>query len=119
MGGSFIINPVYRSLLRLNSLSACLTRSLLSSNEYNCVSGLAKPVKIDQPSLIRSVVRCIRQMIQPFNETDVIYVRNIRSNRTGVFNVECRSIAVASAVKSTFAGLVKSTHPPAYLKGVS
>ena len=43
-----MINPVYRLFLRLNSLSACLTRSLLSSHEYTCVSGLAKPVKIDR-----------------------------------------------------------------------
>ena len=33
--------------------------------------------------------------------------------------MECRSIAVATAVKSTFAGLVKSSKPPSYLKNVS
>ena len=58
-------------------------------------------------------------MIRSFNSTDVVYVRSIRNTKTGVFNVECRSIAVATAVKSTFAGLVKSSKPPSYLKNVS
>ena len=58
-------------------------------------------------------------MIAAFNSGDIIYVRSLRNSKTGILNVECRSIAVASAVKSTFASLVKSTNPPAYLKNVS
>ena len=58
-------------------------------------------------------------MIAAFNSGDIIYVRSLRNSKTGILNVECRTIAVASAVKSTFASLVKSTNPPAYLKNVS
>ena len=58
-------------------------------------------------------------MISAFNASDIIYVRSLRNSKAGVMNVECRSIAVASAVKSTFAGLVKSANPPSYLKNVS
>ena len=81
--------------------------------------GVPKPANADQPVLIRIVVGVVKKMISAFNSTDVIYVRSLRNSKAGVMNVECRSIAVAQAVKSTFAGLVKSTHPPSYLKNVS
>ena len=61
----------------------------------------------------------VRKMISAFNSGDVIYVRSLRNSKAGILNVECRSIAVATAVKSTFASLVKSNNPPAYLKNVS
>ena len=81
--------------------------------------GVPKPANADQPVLIRIVVGVVKKMISAFNSGDVIYVRSLRNSKAGVMNVECRSIAVAQAVKSTFAGLVKSTHPPSYLKNVS
>ena len=81
--------------------------------------GVPKPANAEQPVLIRIVVGVVKKMISAFNSTDVIYVRSLRNSKAGVMNVECRSIAVAQAVKSTFAGLVKSTHPPSYLKNVS
>ena len=81
--------------------------------------GVPKPANADQPVLIRIVVGIVKKMISAFNSGDVIYVRSLRNSKAGVMNVECRSIAVAQAVKSTFAGLVKSTHPPSYLKNVS
>ena len=58
-------------------------------------------------------------MIPQFNNDDVKWVRSPKGGKTGVLNVECRSINVATAVKSTFAGLVKSDRPPSYLKNVS
>lgn len=58
-------------------------------------------------------------MIPQFNNDDVKWVRSPKGGKTGVLNVECRSISVATAVKSTFAGLVKSDRPPSYLKNVS
>ena len=57
-------------------------------------------------------------MIPQFNNGDIRYVRCPRTGKNGVLNVECRNINVASAVKSTFAGLVKSDKPPSYLKNV-
>ena len=76
-------------------------------------------MSVDQPAPIRSVVNVVRKMIPAFNSGDIVYVRNLRNSKNGTFNVECRSIAVASAVRSTFASLVKSAHPPGYLKSVS
>lgn len=119
---------IYYSLIRpINSpvmkkrISDLVSFPIDIRNLFCCYtfSGVPKPANFDQPTLIRSVVRLVRQLIRQFNETDIVYVRNIRSNKSTIYNVECRSIAVASAVKSTFAGLVKSAKPPAYLKGVS
>ena len=81
--------------------------------------GVPRPATADQPTLIRIVVGVVKKMISAFNAGDIIYVRSLRNSKAGIMNVECRSIAVATAVKSTFAGLIKSTHPPSYLKNVS
>ena len=64
------------------------------------------------------MVKLVKKMIPQFNNGDIWYVRCPRTGKNGVLNVECRSINVASAVKSTFAGLVKSEKPPSYLKNV-
>lgn len=85
----------------------------------NLLLGVPKPVTADQPVLIKLVVGVVRKMIAAFNSSDIIYVRSLRNSKSGVLNVECRSVAVATAVKSTFANLVKSAHPPAYLKNVN
>lgn len=82
-------------------------------------SGVPKPASADQPVLIKIVVGVVRKMISAFNSGDIVYVRSLRNSKAGVLNVECRSVAVATAVKSTFANLVKSANPPAYLKNVS
>ena len=83
------------------------------------LSGVPKPASTEQPVLIKVVVGVVRKMIAAFNSTDIIYVRSLRNSKAGVLNVECRSVAVATAVKSTFANLVKSGNPPTYLKNVS
>lgn len=80
---------------------------------------MPKSKATDQPSLIATVVRIVKRMVPPFNNTDIKYVRNLKTGKGGVFNVECRSVAVATAVKSAFANLVKSDSPPTYLKNVS
>ena len=64
------------------------------------------------------MVKLVKKMIPQFNNGDIRYVRCPRTGKNGVLNVECRNINVASAVKSTFAGLVKSDKPPSYLKNV-
>ena len=84
-----------------------------------CISlGIPRPKATDQPSLIAVVVKLVKKMIPQFNNSDVRYVRCPRTGKNGVLNVECRNVNVASAVKSTFAGLVKSEKPPSYLKNV-
>ena len=83
------------------------------------LSGIPRPKATDQPSLIAVVVKLVKKMIPQFNNGDIRYVRCPRTGKNGILNVECRSINVASAVKSTFAGLVKSEKPPSYLKNVS
>ena len=83
------------------------------------LTGIPRPKATDQPSLIAVVVKLVKKMIPQFNNGDIRYVRCPRTGKNGILNVECRSINVASAVKSTFAGLVKSEKPPSYLKNVS
>ena len=83
------------------------------------VSGMPKTKATDQPNLIASVVKIVKRMVPPFNSTDIKWVRSLKTGKGGVFNVECRSVAVATAVKSSFANLVKSDSPPTYLKNVS
>ena len=83
------------------------------------MTGIPRPKATDQPSLIAIVVKLVRKMIPQFKNGDIWYVRCPRTGKNGVLNIECRSINVASAVKSTFAGLVKSEKPPSYLKNVS
>ena len=79
---------------------------------------MPKPKTADQPSLIASVVKIVKRMIPPFNNGDIKWVRTLRAGKGGVFNVECRTVAVATAVKSSFANLIKSDNPPSYLKNV-
>ena len=94
-------------------------RSVTIQGSILLTSGVPKPANAEQPILIKIVVGVVRKMILAFNSSDIIYVRSLRNSKAGVLNVECRSIAVATAVKSTFASLVKSNNPPAYLKNVS
>ena len=86
---------------------------------FSLITGVPKPANAEQPALIKIVVGVVRKMISAFNSGDVIYVRSLRNSKAGILNIECRSIAVATAVKSTFASLVKSNNPPGYLKNVS
>ena len=83
------------------------------------VSGMPKPKVTDQPNLIASVDKIVKRMVPPFNHADIKWVRALKTGKGGVFNVECCNVAVATAVKSAFANLVKSDSPPTYLKNVS
>ena len=46
-------------------------------------------------------------------------MRALKSARFAVFNVQCRSVVMATRVKSTFASLVKSDNKPAFIGNVS
>ena len=37
----------------------------------------------------------------------------------GVLNCQCRTVQMAATVRSTFASLIKSEHPPTYLGKIS
>ena len=102
------------------TLSSCFDflRSMILKVHIIDLLGIPRPKATDQPSLIAVVVKLVKKMIPQFNNGDIRYVRCPRTGKNGVLNVECRNINVASAVKSTFAGLVKSDKPPSYLKNV-
>ena len=65
------------------------------------------------------VGRFVRQFLPTFENDDIIYVRSMRSQKMGIYNVQCRNVTIATLVKSSFASLVKSDSPPDYLGDVS
>ena len=74
---------------------------------------------MDQPILIDQVASFVRQFLPTFTNEEIVYVRSMRSPKMGIFNVQCRSVTIATLVKSTFASLVKSDDPPEYLEDIS
>ena len=65
------------------------------------------------------MVNFVNQFVSDFTSEDVLYVRSMRSTKTSIFNIQCRSVTRATLVKSTFASLVKSDDKPDYLEDVS
>ena len=84
-----------------------------------CIAGQPKPKTVDQPILVDEVARFVRQFLPSFPNDDIIYVRSMHSAKIGIYNVQCRSAAIATLEKSTFANLVKSDDPPDYVGDVS
>ena len=84
-----------------------------------CVPGGPKPKSVEQAFLIGIVVDYVQKMLPQFVDSDILYVRSMRASKTAVLNVQCRSVRMASLVKSTFATLVKQTVKPAYIGNVS
>ena len=83
------------------------------------LSGQPKPKSVDQPILVDQVGQFVRQFLPTFENDDIIYVRSMRSQKMGIYNVQCRNVTIATLVKSSFASLVKSESPPDYLGDVS
>ena len=81
--------------------------------------GLPKTRSTDQTLLTAKVVNFVNQFVSDFTSEDVLYVRSMRSTKTSIFNIQCRSVTRATLVKSTFASLVKSDDKPDYLEDVS
>ena len=77
--------------------------------------GVPKPASVEQPELIAVVLGFIQNFVPEFSAADIIWVRSMRTSKFGVLNVQCRSIVMASKVRSTFASLVKSTPVPAFI----
>ena len=78
-------------------------------------SGIAKPASVEQPELIAIVLGFVQNFVPEFSAVDIIWVRSMRTSKLGVLNVQCRSVVMASKVRSTFASLVKSTPVPVYI----
>ena len=69
--------------------------------------------------LAAQVANYVDQFVKEFSVDDIQYVRSMRSAKTSIYNVQCRSVTMANLVKSTFASLVKSDEPPEFLGNVS
>ena len=50
-----------------------------------------------------------------FNAGDIAWVRSLKSSKFGILNCQCRTVVIASRIRSTFASLVKSTPIPAFI----
>ena len=69
--------------------------------------------------MVAEVANYVDQFVKEFSADDIQYVRSMRSAKTSIYNVQCRSVTMANLVKSTFASLVKSDEPPEFLGNVS
>ena len=83
------------------------------------IVGQPKPKSVEQPNLVNEVGSFVRQFLPDFKNDHIVYVRSMRSAKMGIYNVQCRSAAIATQVKSNFASLVKSDDPPDYIGDIS
>ena len=86
--------------------------------EYYNLSGITKPTSVEQPVLIDIVLRFV-QFVPDFSAADIAWVRSMKTSKFGVLNTQCRSVVMASRVKSTFASLVKTKPIPAFIGKVN
>ena len=83
------------------------------------ISGVAKPASVEQPELIAIVLGFVQQFVPEFSAADIVWVRSMKTSKLGVLNTQCRSVVMASKVRSTFASLVKAKPIPAFIGKVS
>ena len=74
---------------------------------------------MDQAHLAAIVVDYVQRFVNQFNATDLVWVRSMKASKVGVLNCQCRTVQIASSVRSTFASLIKSATPPTYLGKIS
>ena len=74
---------------------------------------------MDQAHLAAIVVDYVQRFVNQFNATDLVWVRSMKASKVGVLNCQCRTVQIASTVRSTFASLIKSATPPTYLGKIS
>ena len=75
--------------------------------------------KPSQDQLRSQVYAFVKQLATGISLDDIVWVRLVRSTVNQVANVECRGVAVASLIKSSFASLVKAAKPPDFIGKVS
>ena len=80
---------------------------------------MAKPASIDQPYLINVVLDFVQKFVPEFNSGELVWVRSMKTSKFGVLNCQCRSVMMASRVRSTFASIVKAKPTPAFIGKVS
>lgn len=78
-------------------------------------TGVAKPASVEQPELIAIVLGFVQNFVPEFTVAEIIWVRSMRTSKFGVLNVQCRSVVMASKVRSTFASLVKAKPVPSFV----
>ena len=93
--------------------------AVVSARIFFIVSGLPKPVSVEQKILFGMVLGFVQKFLPDFAATDITWVRSMKSSKFAVLNVQCRDVTIATRVKSTFAALVKSANKPAYIGDVS
>ena len=76
---------------------------------------MSKPSSMEQVDLVKIVVDFVVKMIPTFTSSEIQWVRALKSAKVAIFNVQCKSIPIATNVKSVFAGLVKQTNRPKFI----
>ena len=66
---------------------------------------MPKPTSVDQRVLINLVLGFVQNFLPDFAANHIVYVRSNKSSRFAVLNVQCKSIPIATRVKSTFASI--------------
>ena len=84
-------------------------------NLFFIFTGVAKPASVEQPELIAIVLNFVQQFDPEFTAAEIIWVRSMKTSKLGVLNIQCRSVVMASKVRSTFASLVKAKPVPAFI----
>ena len=87
--------------------------------DYMFLNCRPQPKSVEQPNLVNEVGSFVRHFLPDFKNDHIVYVRSMRSAKMGIYNVQCRSAAIATQVKSNFASLVKSDDPPDYIGDIS
>ena len=80
---------------------------------------MPKPPSIEQKVLIGLVVGFVQNFVPEFSPADLIWVRALKASKFAVLNVQCKSVVMATRVKSTFASIVKAAVKPHYIGDVS
>ena len=77
---------------------------------------MPKPPSIEQKVLIGLVVGFVQNFVPECSPADLIWVRALKASKFAVLNVQCKSVVMATRVKSTFASIVKAAVKPPILE---
>ena len=80
---------------------------------------MPKPPSIEQKVLIGLVVGFVQNFVPECSPADLIWVRALKASKFAVLNVQCKSVVMATRIKSTFASIVKAAVKPHYIGDVS
>lgn len=83
------------------------------------IPGLSRLKKPTQDDLRSQVLEFVKHLDKTLTLASIVWVRVLRTTQVTAYNVETVSTPVATSIKTTFAALVKSDKPPAFLGRVS